>query len=90
LDYGLGETEEHKLSPALEGLIERMTQSEEKEEEQERSFEDTDGDEGIENDVDDEVKGALDSEQACMTKIDTVMQVTICLQCHCLVVHSYL
>ena len=49
LDWGLGETEEQRLSVSLEGLIERMTGSESDSEEIESRTNtlDIDGDEGI-------------------------------------------
>ena len=50
LDYGLSETEEQKLSPLLESLIERMTGSNGGEQNIERE---ADGDEGIEDDNED-------------------------------------
>ena len=53
LDYGLSEGEEHKLSPALERLIEDMTVSNEAAQDKDTSS-DMDGDEGIENDSDEE------------------------------------
>ena len=89
LDYGLGEAEEQKLSPGLEGLIERMTGSGDDDDgggggaggERDRSFEDTDGDEGIENDVEDYVKGrAVDQVDACRMTLDTVIKVQILIQ----------
>ena len=53
LDWGLGETEEQRLSPALEGLIERMTGSESDDENNGGGGENEADDEGIDAGDDD-------------------------------------
>lgn len=60
LDYGLSEAEEQKLSPALEQLIDQMTNSGEPQPVER----DADGDEGIEDDGDDK---EIQSLQQCIT-----------------------
>ena len=81
LDYGLDESEEHKLSPALEGLIQRMTDDGEDEEADlatKRSSEDVDGDEGIENDVEDDLRSPDTKKDDQKMSIQEVIQVSNC------------
>ena len=53
LDYGLGESEEQTISPALEGLLDRMTGAESDHDNQNEDDR-HDDDEGIEHDAEDE------------------------------------
>ena len=62
LDFGLGETEEHALSPDLERLIDRMT---------EHQDEEADTDEGIEDE--EEVSAAQNSSHMTLTDVMQVM-----------------
>lgn len=52
LDYGLGESEEQKLSLELEGLIDQMTNNGDRDRRG-----DVEGDEGIEDDADEKENG---------------------------------
>ncbi|KAK2153241.1 hypothetical protein LSH36_303g01013 [Paralvinella palmiformis] len=77
LDYGLDDTEEHKLSPALEGLIQRMIDNDEEEDQDvsvNRGSDDVDGDEGIENDVEDDLRSPDNKKDDYRMSIDEVIQ----------------
>ena len=79
LDYGLDDTEEHKLSPALEGLIQRMIDNDEEEDQDvsvNRGSDDVDGDEGIENDVEDDLRSPDNKKDDYRMSIDEVIQVS--------------
>lgn len=68
LDWGLSESEEHKLSDALEQLIASMTGSDLSDEESTHRDQD---DEGIENDSDDE------RSHISLLSLDDVVQVDL-------------
>ena len=78
LDYGLSDTEEQKLSPALEQLIEQMTGSDS--DDDKRGDDDDADDEGIEHDAGDGDTASDDVGHTRGLSLAGVIEV-----CHCVI-----